>query len=194
MEQEVRPSVRLLSFATGVIAGSLAAIAAQIYLARMNVELATAWHDLFVAWSAQFKSALAWWLVAGTALIAGYIAAALTRFLMLHWWPLRPLRWIAGAAIVAALAVIGRGGERNRGRRCRLPCRCEPARRGPRHDHRGDRRGVRRTELTAAQMRVGNARPHPHRTSSRIAWSRPARVSGYIRSANSWRIMRTDWV
>jgi hypothetical protein len=109
MEQEVRPSVRLLSFATGVIAGSLAAIGAQIYLARMNVQLATAWHDLFVAWSAQFKSALAWWLVAGTALIAGYIAAALTRFLMLHWWPLRLLRWIAGAAVVAALAVIGQG-------------------------------------------------------------------------------------
>jgi hypothetical protein len=107
MRQDDKPSVRLLSFATGVIAGLLAAIAAQIYLARMNVELATAWHDLFVTWSAQFKSALAWWLVAGTALIAGYIAAALTRFLMLHWWPLRLVRWIAGAAIAMELAAIG---------------------------------------------------------------------------------------
>jgi hypothetical protein len=107
MEQDDKPSVRLLSFATGVIAGTLAAIAAQIYLARMNVELATAWHDLFVTWSAQFKSALAWWLVAGTALIVGYIAAAMTRFMMLHWWPLRLLRWIAGAAVVAELAAIG---------------------------------------------------------------------------------------
>jgi hypothetical protein len=61
----------------------------------------------FVTWTAQFKSALAWWLVAGTALIVGYIAAALTRFLMLHWWPLRVLRWIAGAGIVATLAAIG---------------------------------------------------------------------------------------
>jgi hypothetical protein len=108
MEQD-RPSVRLLSFTTGVISGTLAAIAAQIYLAGMKVELATAWHDLFVTWSAQFKSALAWWLVAGTALIFGYIAAAVTRFLMLHWWPLRVLRWIAGAGIVAALAAIGHG-------------------------------------------------------------------------------------
>jgi hypothetical protein len=107
MEQDDKPSVRLLSFATGVIAGTLAAIAAQIYLARMNVELATAWHDLFVTWSAQFKSALAWWLVAGTALIVGYVAAAMTRFMMLHWWPLRLLRWIAGAAVVAELAAIG---------------------------------------------------------------------------------------
>jgi hypothetical protein len=107
MQQDVKPSVRLLSFATGVIAGTLAAVAAQIYLARMNVELATAWHDLFVTWSAQFKSALAWWVVAGAALICGYLAAAMTRFMMLHWWPLRSLRWIAGAAIVAELAVIG---------------------------------------------------------------------------------------
>jgi hypothetical protein len=107
MRQDDKPSVRLLSFATGVIAGTLAAIAAQIYLARMNVELATAWHDLFVSWSAQFKSALAWWVVAGAALISGYIAAAMTRFMMLHWWPLRWLRWIAGAAIVAELAAIG---------------------------------------------------------------------------------------
>jgi hypothetical protein len=106
MEQD-KPSVRLLSFFTGVIAGTLAAIAAQIYLAGMKVALATAWHDLFVTWTAQFKSALAWWLVAGTALIVGYIAAAVTRFLMLHWWPLRMLRWIAGAGIVAALAAIG---------------------------------------------------------------------------------------
>jgi hypothetical protein len=31
----------------------------------------------------------------------------MTQFMMPHWWPLRTLRWIAGAAIVAALAVIG---------------------------------------------------------------------------------------
>src|SRR5271167_927189 len=109
MKQEDKPSVRRFSFATGVIAGMLAAIGAQIFLARMNVELAAAWHDLFVALTVQFKSALAWWVVAGTALVFGYIAAAVTRFLMLHWWPLRVLRWIAGAGIVAALAAIGHG-------------------------------------------------------------------------------------
>jgi hypothetical protein len=107
MEQEAKPSVRLLSFATGVIAGTLAAIGAQIYLARMNVQMATAWHDLFVVWSPQFRSALAWWVVAGAGLIVGYLASALARFLMLHWWPLRLLRWITGAAIVAELAMIG---------------------------------------------------------------------------------------
>jgi hypothetical protein len=109
MKQDDQASVRLFSFAAGVIAGTLAAIGAQIFLTRMNVELAAAWHDLFVAWTAQFKSALAWWLVAGTALVFGYIAAAVTRFLMLHWWPLRLLRWIVGAGIVVELAAIGNG-------------------------------------------------------------------------------------
>ena len=85
-------------FFTGVIGGMLAAIAVQIYLAGMNV-------DMLVTPTGR-STALAWWLVAGTALIVGYIAAAVTRFL-LHRWPLRTLRWIAGAGIVAALAAVG---------------------------------------------------------------------------------------
>jgi hypothetical protein len=63
---------------TGVIGGMLAAIAVQIYLVGVNIELATAWHDLFVAPTGRSVSALAWWRVAGTALIVGYIAAAAT--------------------------------------------------------------------------------------------------------------------
>jgi hypothetical protein len=106
MEQELT-AVRLLAFATGIIAGTLAAFAAQLYLAHLGIELATAWRDLFVSWKAETRSAFAWWTMALVALIVGYIAAALTRFMMLHWWPLRVLRWIAGAAIVAALAWIG---------------------------------------------------------------------------------------
>jgi len=100
-------AVRLLAFATGIIAGTLAALAAQIYLAHIDIELATAWRDLFVTWKAQTRSAFAWWTMALVALVIGYIAAAMTQFMMLHWWPLRVLRWIVGAAIVAALAVIG---------------------------------------------------------------------------------------
>jgi hypothetical protein len=103
MQQEDKVAVRRLARATGVIAGTVAALAAQIFLARMNVELAMAWHDL----TAQIKSALAWWGVALVALIVGYVAAALTTFMMLHWWPLRLLRWLVGTAIVAELAVIG---------------------------------------------------------------------------------------
>ena len=34
----------------------------------------------------------------------------------------------------------------------------------------------------------------PHRTSSRIAPSKPSSVSGYIRPPINWRIIRIDWV
>jgi hypothetical protein len=65
------------------------------------------WRDLFASSTVHVKSALAWWLVAGTALVGGFIAAAVTRFLLVNWWPLRLLRWILGAVIVAGLAMVG---------------------------------------------------------------------------------------
>jgi len=47
------------------------------------------------------------------ALVVGYIAAAMTQFMMLHWWPLRLLRWIAGAGIlgVAIPAILMERGK-----------------------------------------------------------------------------------
>jgi hypothetical protein len=149
MKQELT-AVRLLAFATGIIAGTFAALAAQIYLAHLNIELATAWRDLFVTWHAQTRSAFAWWTMALVALVIGYIVAAMTRFMMLHWWPLRVLRWIAGIAIVAALAVIGHDGRCGGKRGCRSASRGEPARRDVRDEHRFDRRRIQHAELKAA--------------------------------------------
>jgi hypothetical protein len=107
MQDDQRP-VRVLALATGMIGGLLTALTVQIVLGRTNIEIWAAWHDLFVTATAQLRSALAWWLIAGTALVAGFIAAALARFLMTNWWPLRWLRWIVGAGAVAGLAAIGR--------------------------------------------------------------------------------------
>ena len=150
MKQELT-AVRLLAFATGIIAGTLAAFAAQIYLAHLNIELATAWRDLFVTWKAQTKSAFAWWTMALVALVVGYIAAAMTQFMMLHWWPLRVLRWIAGAAIVAALAVIGHDAGARRKPGCRRAGRGEPARRDLRDEHGLDRRRIQHAELMGSE-------------------------------------------
>lgn len=107
MQVESRPSVRMLVLASGAIGGALIAMSAQVLLGRANLALASVWHDLFVASSAQIKSALAWWLIAAAALVGGFITAAVTRHLLLNWRPPHWLRWIAAAAIVAALGVIG---------------------------------------------------------------------------------------
>jgi hypothetical protein len=107
MLEEQRPSVRTLSLATGAIGGLLVATSAQVVLSRMNVELAAMWHDLLASSAVQIRSALVWWLLVGTALVGGFVAAAVTRVLLTNWWPLRLLRWIIGAALVAGLAVVG---------------------------------------------------------------------------------------
>jgi len=101
------PSVRTLALATGTIGGFLVAASAQVLLFHKNVELATMWRDLFATSTVQIRSALAWWLLAGTALVGGFVAAAVTRFLLTNWWPLRLLRWILGTMLVAGLAAVG---------------------------------------------------------------------------------------
>jgi hypothetical protein len=107
VETDLGPAVRMLALATGTIGGFLTAVTVQILLWHTNVEIGAGWRDLFVDANAQMRSALAWWLIAGTALVSGFIAAAIARFLMLNWWPLRWPRWIAGIALVAGLAAVG---------------------------------------------------------------------------------------
>jgi hypothetical protein len=107
MLEEQLPSVRTLSFASGTIGGFLVAVSAQVMLGHMNVEMAAMWHDLLASSAIQIRSALLWWVLAGTALVGGFVAAAVARFLLTNWWPLRLLRWVLGAAIVAGLGAVG---------------------------------------------------------------------------------------
>ena len=102
-------SVRTLALATGTIGGVLVAASAQFLLFHKNIELATMWHDLFATSTVQIRSALAWWLLAGTALVGGF------------WWrrrrrdscsptggrSMRLPRWILGTVLVAGLAAVG---------------------------------------------------------------------------------------
>jgi hypothetical protein len=89
--------------------GVLAAIAAQIALAQRGIELAGVWRELLSARGVQLRAAGAWWIMAASALLAGaLVAGALSRF-PLPWLGFRVPRWIAGAAVVGALAHIGHG-------------------------------------------------------------------------------------
>lgn len=83
------------------------AASALILLDHLNIELAAVWRDLFVAQTAQIKSALAFWVIAATALGGGFLAAAVTRLLLIYVWPLRLARWIIGAAMVAWFGFVG---------------------------------------------------------------------------------------
>jgi hypothetical protein len=98
---------RALVLVAATTCGVIAAIAAQIALAQRGIELTSIWRELLSARGRQISAAGAWWMIAGSGLLAGAIvAAALSRF-PLPWLRFRVLRWIVGAAIVAALAHIG---------------------------------------------------------------------------------------
>jgi hypothetical protein len=98
---------RPLVLVAATLCGVLAAIAAQIMLAQRGIELAGVWRELLSARGLQLRAAGAWWGMAASAFLAGaVVAAALSRF-PLPWLRFRLLRWIAGGALVAALAHIG---------------------------------------------------------------------------------------
>jgi len=105
---------RVLVFVTATTCGVLAAVAAQIVLARRGIELAGIWREIGTRGS-HLRAAGAWWTMMPTALVVGgLVAAALSRF-PLPWLGFRLLRWIAGAAVVAVLAHIGHGAAMKEG-------------------------------------------------------------------------------
>jgi hypothetical protein len=53
----------------------------------------------------QMHAALAWWAITGAAFVAGFAIAAITS--RVSWLYFRPLRWVAAAALVLALATVG---------------------------------------------------------------------------------------
>src|SRR5712671_5768946 len=98
---------RVLIYTTALTCGVLAALALLFYLSHAGYELVGLWDNLLSTKVMQLRAAGPWWAIAGLAfLVSGATAAALSR-LPLPWRRFRLLRWLAGAAIVAALADIG---------------------------------------------------------------------------------------
>jgi hypothetical protein len=98
---------RALAITAAVLCGMFAALVAQILLARRGIELAGVWRDLFSARGLQLRSAGVWWLMAAAAFLIGAAVAGVLSRLPLPWVRFRLLRWIAGAALVIALAHVG---------------------------------------------------------------------------------------
>ncbi len=98
---------RSLIYVTAMTCGVLAAMTAQIVLARNGIEISAVWRNLLSAEALQLRSAGVWWLMAAAAFLGGTaVAGALSR-LPWPWHRLRLVRWVLGAAIVFALAEAG---------------------------------------------------------------------------------------
>ena len=107
LEFAAAASPRVLIYATALTCGLLAALALEIFLARVGFDVAALWSNLFSARTTQLRIAGPWWAIAGTAfIVSGAVAAALSRTPP-PWRRFRLLRWLAGALIVFVLADIG---------------------------------------------------------------------------------------
>jgi hypothetical protein len=98
---------RALVYVTSITCGVLAAIAAEILLRRTGVEIADTWRSIASGQGLEMRSVSAFWLMAGSAFVVSAVVAGALSRLPLPWHRLRPLRWLAGAALVLALAEVG---------------------------------------------------------------------------------------
>jgi len=98
---------RPLTFWTAVTCALLLMLVLQIVLSRRGLHLAEAWRDYAAASPPRLQAAMAWWIIAGAAFAAGAGVAALLCAYPPPWRRHRALRWIAGAALVLALAHLG---------------------------------------------------------------------------------------
>jgi hypothetical protein len=98
---------RALVYVTGITCGVLGAIATAVLLRSSGVELADTWRSVASGQALQLRSASAFWLMVGSAFVVSAVVAAALSRLPLPWHRLRTLRWIAGVALVFALAEVG---------------------------------------------------------------------------------------
>src|SRR5262245_12530152 len=100
---------RALIFTTALTCGVLTALAVQIQLNSMGLDVVSLWQNLFSPGALQLRTAGPWWAIAGSAFIAGGVAAAVLSRFPLPWRGFRLIRWILGGFIVFGLAHVGHG-------------------------------------------------------------------------------------
>jgi putative copper export protein len=100
---------RTLIFTTALTCGLLTALAVQIQLSRMGLDVVSLWQNLFSPKALQLRTAGPWWAIAGSAFIAGGVVAAMLSRFPPPWRGFRMIRWILGGILVFALAHVGHG-------------------------------------------------------------------------------------
>lgn len=98
---------RLFVLGVALISGVCLSVAAQIALVHFGLDLGAIWRGLRGPQASQLRAAFAWWLIAGISFVAGFLIAVLSKYLTVHPVHSQTIRWLAGAAAVVALTLIG---------------------------------------------------------------------------------------
>lgn len=101
----VMPSRRPALLVAAIVGGVMTSMIVEIVLARRGLMLTGVEQGPMGGGGTQVHAALAWWAITGAAFVAGFAIAATTS--RVSWLYLRPLRWVAAAALVLALATVG---------------------------------------------------------------------------------------
>jgi hypothetical protein len=99
------PSRRPALLVAAIGGGVMTAMIVEIVLARRGLMLSGATQGLMRGGGMQMHAALAWWAITGAAFVAAFAIAAITS--RVSWLYFRSLRWVAAAALVLALAMVG---------------------------------------------------------------------------------------
>lgn len=98
---------RALPLVTALTGGALLAPTLQILLSTRGLQVTDILQGTIAGNPLSLRAALVWWIIAGSALVAGaVIARPLAKFAP-PWRRNRALRWILGALIVFGLAHAG---------------------------------------------------------------------------------------
>lgn len=108
MTDDSVPFPRVLILCIAVTGGVMAAVAVQLALAHVGLDLGAMWRDLLGARTGQLRSALAWWAIALASFAAGLLIALAVKVLAAAESSLAALYWIGGIALVAGLVAVAR--------------------------------------------------------------------------------------
>jgi hypothetical protein len=94
----------VLLFAASVTGGVLLALAVHIITSRFGIGLASAWRDALSASGDEFRSALAWWLIATAGGAGSFVAAVLLTAPPARTRTRTAVQWSVAGAFLALLA------------------------------------------------------------------------------------------
>lgn len=96
----------LLAGLTGAV---FLTLAIQVLLGNAGMQISAVWQNAASGGALNLRAALVWWVIAGSALIAGAAVAGILVRNPAPWSGFRSLRWIIAALGLLALAHIAHG-------------------------------------------------------------------------------------
>jgi hypothetical protein len=95
----------------GLTGGAFLTLAVQTLLAGHGMQVGDVWQNVASGGQLNLRAALVWWVIAGSALVAGAALAGVLVRLPAPWHSYRGLRWIVAGVALYLFAATAHGVE-----------------------------------------------------------------------------------